>query len=182
MEGVLSSRPTPIDRMTWQAMTAVFTIFTFLPTSAFAGLDGINWHSEQDYISAHGRLELTSNSKFCTFIDKLECKVREPGKLPIYYLLECDRNRRICEAVSAKLLRGEPWLVKQEYRITEWDAGHVSASMKDPPYQCLVAGLRIDLDGREVVFTETYTKSIENDAFCVPENVGHTTTYKLENY
>ena len=52
MEGVLSSRPTPIDRMTWQAMTAVFTIFTFLPTSAFAGLDGINWHSEQDYISA----------------------------------------------------------------------------------------------------------------------------------
>ena len=84
-------------------MTDVFTIFTFLPTSAFAGLDGINWHSEQDYISAHGRLELTSNSKFCTFIDKLECKVREPGKLPIYYLLECDRNRRICEAVSAKL-------------------------------------------------------------------------------
>jgi hypothetical protein len=64
MEGVLSSRPTPIDRMTWRAMTAVFTIFTFLPTSAFAGLDGINWHSEQDYISAHGRLELTSNSKF----------------------------------------------------------------------------------------------------------------------
>jgi hypothetical protein len=164
--------------MTWQAMTAVFTIFTFLPTSAFAGLDGINWHSEQDYISAHGRLELTSNNKFCTFIDRLECKVREPGKLPIYYLLECDRNRRICEAVSAKLLRGEPWLVKQEYRITEWDAGHVSASMKDPPYQCLVAGLRIDLDGREVVFTETYTRSIENDAFCVPENVGHTTTYK----
>jgi len=155
MEGVLSSRPTQIDRMTWQAMTAVFTIFTFLPTSAFAGLDGINWHSEQDYISAHGRLELTSNNKFCTFIDKLECKVREPGKLPIYYLLECDRNRRICEAVSAKLLRGEPWLVKQEYRITEWDAGHVSSTMKDPPYQCLVAGLRIDLDGREVVFTET---------------------------
>jgi hypothetical protein len=35
--------------------------------------------------------------------------------------------------------------------------------MKDPPYQCLVAGLRIDLDGREVVFTETYTKSIENE-------------------
>jgi hypothetical protein len=84
--------------------------------------------------------------------------------------------------VSAKLLRGEPWLVKQEYRITEWDAGHVSSTMEDPPYQCLVAGLRIDLDGREVVFTETYTKSIENDAFCVPENVGHTTTYKLENY
>ena len=129
MEGVLSSRPTPIDRMIWQAVTAVFTIFTLLPTSAFAGLDGINWHSEQDYISAHGRLELTSNNKFCTFIDKLECKVREPGKLPIYYLLECDRNRRICEAVSAKLLRGEPWLVKQEYRITEWDAGHVSASI-----------------------------------------------------
>src|SRR5262249_22569460 len=25
---------------------------------------------------------------------------------------------------------------------------------------------------REVVFTETYTKTIENDAFCVPENVG----------
>ena len=31
-------------------------------------------------------------------------------------------------------------------------------------------------------YTETYTKSIENDAFCVPENVGRTTTYKLDNY
>jgi hypothetical protein len=36
--------------------------------------------------------------------------------------------------------------------------------------------------GREVIFTESYTKSIENDAFCVAENVGQTTTYKLENY
>ena len=165
-----------------QTIIVVVTTLTFTLTSAFAGLDGINWHSDSDYISPHGRLELTSNSKLCTFIAKLECTVKDPGKLSIYYLLECDRNRRICEAVSAKLLRGEPWLVKQEYRITEWDAGHVSATMKDPPYQCLVAGLRIDLDGREVVFTETYTKSIENDAFCVPENVGHTTTYKLENY
>jgi hypothetical protein len=122
MEDILSSRQTQIDRMMLQTMTAVFTIFTFLPTSAFAGLDGINWHSEQDYISAHGRLELTSNHKFCTFIDKLECKVREPGKLPIYYLLECDRNRRICEAVSAKLLRGEPWLVKT--RISDYRMGY----------------------------------------------------------
>jgi hypothetical protein len=29
------------------------------------------------------------------------------------------QRRRICEAVSAKLLRGEPWLVKQEYQVTE---------------------------------------------------------------
>ena len=62
-------------------------------------------------------------------------------------------------------MRGEPWLVKQEYQITEWDTGHVSAIMKDPPYQCLVTGLQIDFGAREVVFTETYTKSIENDAF-----------------
>ena len=43
-------------------------------------------------------------------------------------------------------------------------------------------GLQIDFGAREVVFTETYTKSIENDAFCVPENVGRTITYKLDNY
>ena len=79
-------------------------------------------------------------------------------------------------------MRGEPWLVKQEYQITEWGIGHVSAIMKDPPYQCLVTGLQIDFGAREVVFTETYTKSIENDALCVPENVGRTTTYKLDNY
>jgi hypothetical protein len=160
----------------------VVTFLTLTFTSAFAGLDGINWHADTEYISAHGRLELTSKSKLCTFIDKLECTLREPGKLSIYYLLECDRSRRICEAISAKLLHGEPWLVKQEYQITEWDTGHVSAIMKDPPYQCLVTGLQINLGGREVVFTETYTKTIENDAFCVPENVGQTTTYKLENY
>jgi hypothetical protein len=165
-----------------QTIIVVVTTLTFTLTSAFAGLDGINWHSDSDYISAHGRLELTSNSKLCTFIAKLECTVKDPGKLSIYYLLECDRSRRICEAVSAKVLRGEPWLVKQEYQITEWDTGHVSAIMKDPPYQCLVTGLQIDFGAREVVFTETYTKSIENDAFCVPENVGRTITYKLDNY
>jgi hypothetical protein len=165
-----------------QTMIVVVTTLTFTLTSAFAGLDGINWHSDNDYISAHGRLELTSNSKLCTIIGKLECTVKEPGKLSIYYLLECDRGRQVCEAVSAKVLRGEPWLVKQEYQITERDTGHISAIMKDPPYQCLVTGLQIDFGSRDVVFTETYTKSIENDAFCVPENVGRTTTYKLDNY
>ena len=165
-----------------QTIIVVVTTLTFTLTSAFAGLDGINWHSDSDYISAHGRLELTSNSKLCTFIGKLECTAKDPGKLSIYYLFECDRSRRICEAVSAKVLRGEPWLVKGEYQITEWGTGHISAIMKDPPYQCLVTGLQIDFGAREVVFTETYAKSIENDAFCVPENVGRTTTYKLDNY
>ena len=165
-----------------QTIIVVVTTLRFTLTSAFAGLDGINWQSDSDYISAHGRLELTSNSKLCTFIGKLECTAKDPGKLSIYYLFECDRSRRICEAVSAKVLRGEPWLVKQEYQITEWGTGHVSAIMKDPPYQCLVTGLQIDFGAREVVFTETYTKSIENDALCVPENVGRTTTYKLDNY
>ena len=121
--------------MSLQTMIVVATTLTFTLTSAFAGLDGINWHSENDYISAHGRLELTNHSKLCTFIGKLECTAKEPGNLSIYYLLECDRSRRICEAVSAKLMRGEPWLVKQEYQITEWDTGHVSAIMKAPPYQ-----------------------------------------------
>jgi hypothetical protein len=62
---------------------AVIVFVTFLTltfTSAFASLDGINWHSDKEYISAHGRLELTSKSKLCTFIDKLDCTVRESGK------------------------------------------------------------------------------------------------------
>ena len=59
-------------------------------------------------------------------------------------------------------------------RISNHEGPSISVSGK--------TGLQIDLGGREVVFTESYTKSIENDAFCVPENVGQTTTYKLENY
>ena len=74
-----------------QTIIVVVTTLTFTLTSAFAGLDGINWHSDSDYISAHGRLELTSNSKLCTFIGKLECTAKDPGKLSIYYLFECDR-------------------------------------------------------------------------------------------
>jgi hypothetical protein len=93
--------------MMLQTIVAAVMTIAFTLTLAWAGLSDLYWHSEQDYISAHGRLELTSRNKVCTFIDKLECKVSEPGKLPIYYLVECDRSRRICEAMSAKLLRGE---------------------------------------------------------------------------
>jgi len=168
--------------MRLQTSAAAVATLAFTLTRAWAGLSGLYWHAEQDYISAHGRLELSSRNKVCTFIDKLECKVSEPGRLPIYYLVECDRNRRVCEAMSAKLLRGEPWIVKQEYRIVGWDTAHVSAVMNDPPYQCLAAELQINLNSREVIFTETYTKSVDKDAFCVPENVGQTSTYKLENY
>ena len=45
------------------------TFLTLMFTSAFAGLDGINWHADKEYISAHGRLELTRKSRLCTFID-----------------------------------------------------------------------------------------------------------------
>jgi hypothetical protein len=68
-----------IDRMRLRTVIIVVTAAAVTLTSALAGLNGLYWHSEQDYISAHGRLELTSRNKVCTFIDKLDCKVSEPA-------------------------------------------------------------------------------------------------------
>ena len=36
--------------------------------------------------------------------------------------------------------------------------------------------------GQEAIFTETYTKSVRGHPSCLPQNIGLTTTYKLENY
>jgi hypothetical protein len=48
---------------------------------------------------------------------------------------------------------------------------------------CISETLQIDLDGKEVIFTQTITKVMQSDRlFCVPENIGHTETYKLEDY
>jgi hypothetical protein len=165
-----------------QVSIITFVIFTFTASSAFAGLAGFNWYSDENYVRVIGRTQRTSNTKFCsTFFGKLECKVTESGK-PDYYLLECDRNRRVCTGVQAVILPpGEPWLAKVEYRIGEWNHERVFAIMSSM-HPCVVTTLQIDLDSKEVVFTETYTKSVKDDPICIPENIGHTTTYRLENY
>jgi hypothetical protein len=46
-----------------------------------------------------------------------------------------------------------------------------------------VRTLQIDLNGKEVLFTVTWTKAVPwDDPVCIPGNIGRTTTYTLENY
>ena len=162
-------------------------IFTVTAGTAFAGLDGIDWYSDENYVSATGRSRVTSETKFCSkFSGELECKDIEHD--PEYYLVECHRQRRVCEVIFAKLMssrersrfpNGEPYLFKHEYQITQWTNGRVSA---DFPHACAATTLQIDVLSKEVFFTITYTKTLKGDPFCIQENLGHTTTYKLEKY
>jgi hypothetical protein len=159
-----------------------FAIFTVTASAAFAGLHG-HWYSGEDYLHVNGRSRITGDpTKFCVkFSGQLECAAHDPGK-PDYYVLECDRNRRTCDGALAVILPGgEPWLAKIEYQISSWTPERITANPVSP-HRCVVTTLQIDLDSKEVIFTETHTKTIQNDATCIPENIGHTTTYKLEDY
>jgi hypothetical protein len=112
--------------------------------------------------------------------EKVECKVRESSQ-PIYYLLECSRARRACDGVQSLILdSGAPSLVKVGFRISEWTRERISAIMTST-HPCIVTTLQIDLESKEVILTDTYTKSTDYP-FCVPENIGRTETYKLEDY
>jgi hypothetical protein len=153
-----------------RASITIFGFFIIAANSALGGLANLNWVATENYIQVIGRSKITSSTKFCSRISgKLECELVEPK--PDYYLLECDRNRGICDGVRIVTFGSEPRPVKVEYRISEWSYKRVSATLYDP-HPCMVTTLQIDLDSKEVVFTETYTKIVKNDSFSVPENVG----------
>ena len=160
----------------------VCAILTVTAGTAFAGLRGHGWYSADGYLTAQGRTRTTSNPTFCSrFSGTLECTLPEEGT-PDYFLLECSRDRSICDGVLAIILpKGEPWMTMLEYRISSWTHERITATLVSD-HACVVSTLQIDLDGQEVLLTETWTKAVDDHPFCAPENVGRTTTYKLEDY
>ncbi len=166
----------------FRILICALAVFSISAGTAFTGLAGLNWDSDENYVRVNGKTQILNQSQFCTRLTgKVECKITKPAR-PDYFLIECDRNRRICDGAMAVILpNGEPWLTKIEYQITKWTTERVSA-VPSSVHRCLVTALQIDLGSKEVIFTETYTKALENDPICIPENIGHTTTYKLENY
>ena len=164
---------------------AAIALVTLTASGAFARLAGVNWFTDENRVVLRGKTNTPNDSgKFCsTGSGKLECNIPDyRNRKPDYYLLECERSRLVCEGTMAiPLPSGEPWLVKVEYQILEWTTDHVIAVLSTL-HPCATTTLQIDLRGQEVLITETYTKSEAPHPFCVPENIGHTTTYRLENY
>jgi hypothetical protein len=162
-------------------------IITFAARAAVAGLAGLNWLADSTSIQLRGKTSIPSaNGKFCTTLSgKLECRIMDWGdrdRKPDYYLLKCDRSRRICAGTMVVILpTGDPLPTELEYRITEWTDERVLAVLKSF-HPCVVTTLQIDLSSKEALFTEMYTKTVKGDHTCIPENIGHTVTYKLENY
>jgi hypothetical protein len=180
--------PTPnsCTRAVLQASIATLAIFTDTAGAAFAGLHGSDWYADEDYVRIMGRARLAMQStKFCSrVLGELECKddKAEPSK-PDYYLLECDRNRGVCEGTQAIMSpSGEPWMTKIEFKIISWTREHITATPTNFFHRCVESTLQIDLDSKEVILAETWTKFLKDGTFCIPENLGHTTTYKLEDY
>jgi hypothetical protein len=167
------------------ASIATLAISMFAAPAVVAGLTGQNWFANSTSVELHGKTSIPSaNGKFCsTLSGKLECKITDwEHRKPNYYLLRCDRNRGSCTGTMAVILpTGHPWLTEIEYRVTDWTDEHVLAIL-DNTHPCVVTTLQIDLSSKEVLITETYTKSVEWYPTCTPENIGYTVTYKLENY
>jgi hypothetical protein len=166
------------------AFAAFAALVGLAHSSVCAPLVGYNWFADKDTIQVIGKTSISSsNGKFCSSSSgKLECGTLENSHKPDYYLLVCERNRGICDGtIAVILLSGEPWMAKTEYEIKEWTPERVIA-VRSSLHACVVTTMLIDLKAQEVLFTETYTRYVEQDPFCIPENIGHTTTYKLENY
>jgi hypothetical protein len=104
-------------------------IITFAARAAVAGLAGLNWLADSTSIQLRGKTSIPSaNGKFCTTLSgKLECRIMDWGdrdRKPDYYLLKCDRSRRICAGTMVVILpTGDPLPTELEYRITEWTDG-----------------------------------------------------------
>jgi hypothetical protein len=170
------------------ASIATFAIIiAFGARAAIAGLGGLGWlFADSTSIELRGKTSIKSaNGKFCsTLSGKLECRIvdwADPDRKPDYYLLKCDRSRRTCAGTMVAILpSGDPWPTEVEYRTTEWTDERVLAVQSF--HRCVVTTLQIDLSSKEALFTETYTKTVKGDHTCIPENIGHTVTYKLENY
>jgi hypothetical protein len=161
-----------------------FIVFTVSTSTAFAGLHGQQWYAAEGYLQVHGRSRTTTGSPmFCS--KWLWCSVSQgSSSKPDYYLLECRRDRGICEGTLAVILPpgGEPWLTPIEFRIISWTPQRIIANPAPPWLGCISKTLQIDLDSKEVIFTETITKADKSDPICLPENIGYTETYKLEDY
>jgi hypothetical protein len=168
-----------------QKLLAAIALTTLTASSAFPRLAGFHWLASDTSIQIIGKTSIPNgNRKFCTAWEgKVECKDREyQGSKPDYYLLDCDRNRRVCAGTMAVILpSGDPWLKQIEYEITKWTPEHVIA-VSTFFHRCVTTTLQIDLSAQEVLFTETYTRSLSTDPLCIPENIGYTTTFKLESY